>query len=53
MHRIPFSVNNNPAHNNLARQAARESIVLLKNENNALPLSKSLKTIAVIGPNCR
>jgi beta-glucosidase len=48
---IPFSVNNNPAHNNLARQAARESIVLLKNENKTLPLSKSLKTIAVIGPN--
>ena len=48
---IPFSVNNNPAHNNLARQAARESIVLLKNEDHTLPLSKSLKTIAVIGPN--
>ena len=30
---------------------AQESIVLLKNENNLLPLSKDLKTIAVIGPN--
>lgn len=48
---IPFDVNNNPAHDYLARQAARESIVLLKNEGNALPLSKSVKTIAVIGPN--
>jgi beta-glucosidase len=35
----------------LARQATDESIVLLKNENNTLPLDKSkLKTIAVIGP---
>jgi len=35
----------------LALQAARESIVLLKNKGNLLPLKKSLKTIAVIGPN--
>jgi beta-glucosidase len=48
---IPFNVNNSPAHNALARKAARESIVLLKNDNNTLPLSKALKTIAVIGPN--
>ena len=35
----------------LARQATDESIVLLKNENNTLPLDKSkLKTIALIGP---
>jgi beta-glucosidase len=39
------------AHQELALQAARESIVLLKNENNLLPLSKSIKSIAVIGPN--
>ncbi|MBE8713443.1 glycoside hydrolase family 3 N-terminal domain-containing protein [Sphingobacterium hungaricum] len=38
-------------HSQLARQVALESIVLLKNENNVLPLSKSLKRIAVIGPN--
>ena len=38
-------------HQQLALQAAREGIVLLKNENNLLPLKKSLKTIAVIGPN--
>jgi len=35
----------------LARQVARESVVLLKNEKELLPLSKSLKSIAVIGPN--
>ena len=35
----------------LARQVARESIVLLKNNDNLLPLSKSLKNIAVLGPN--
>ncbi|UOR06092.1 glycoside hydrolase family 3 C-terminal domain-containing protein [Hymenobacter aerilatus] len=40
-----------PAHVALARQVARESIVLLKNEQNALPLSKTLQRIAVIGPN--
>ncbi len=35
----------------LARQATDESIVLLKNENNTLPLDKTkVKTIAVIGP---
>ncbi|HKJ42401.1 MAG TPA: glycoside hydrolase family 3 C-terminal domain-containing protein [Sunxiuqinia sp.] len=48
---IPFDVNNGPAHSHLARQAARESIVLLKNEKNLLPLSKDVKTVAVIGPN--
>jgi beta-glucosidase len=35
----------------LARQTSREGIVLLKNENNLLPLSKNIKSIAVIGPN--
>ncbi|MGO8720847.1 MAG: glycoside hydrolase family 3 C-terminal domain-containing protein [Acidobacteriaceae bacterium] len=38
-------------HQQLALRAARESIVLLKNENNVLPLKKDLKSIAVIGPN--
>lgn len=38
-------------HQQLALEAARESIVLLKNENNFLPLSKDLRSIAVIGPN--
>ncbi|SDH00184.1 beta-glucosidase [Pedobacter terrae] len=35
----------------LAREVARESIILLKNQNQLLPLSKKLKSIAVIGPN--
>lgn len=48
---IPYSVNDSQAHRDLALETARKSIVLLKNERNALPLSKSLKTIAVIGPN--
>ena len=38
------------SNNDLAVQAARESMVLLKN-NGVLPLSKSIKTIAVVGPN--
>ena len=47
---IPPSVVDSQNHSDLALQAARESIVLLKNEGNILPLSKSLR-IAVIGPN--
>ncbi|MGB9588344.1 MAG: glycoside hydrolase family 3 protein, partial [Armatimonadota bacterium] len=39
------------AHKDLARQAARECVVLLKNERNLLPLPKDLRSIAVIGPN--
>jgi beta-glucosidase len=49
--RIPFSENDSPAHRALSLKASRESIVLLKNERNTLPLRKELKTIAVIGPN--
>jgi beta-glucosidase len=49
--RIPISENDTSAHRRLALEAARESIVLLKNDRNALPLRKDLKTIAVIGPN--
>ena len=37
-------------HDALATQAARESMVLLEN-NNVLPLSKNIKTVAVVGPN--
>ncbi len=48
---IPYGVINSPEHRALALQAARESIVLLKNENNLLPLRKDLESIAVIGPN--
>lgn len=48
---IPFFVNCSDYNNSLSREAARKSIVLLKNEKNILPLSKEIKTIAVIGPN--
>lgn len=41
---------NNPVHDKAAREIAAKSIVLLKNENQLLPLSKSAKTIAFIGP---
>ena len=49
--RIPYSENDAPEHRKLSLKAAHEAIVLLKNENHLLPLSKNLKTIAVIGPN--
>jgi len=48
---LPLSVVDQPAHRELARQAARESIVLLKNQGGVLPLRKDLGTLAVIGPN--
>ena len=41
---------NNPEHPKTARQIAAKSIVLLKNENQLLPLSRNIKTIAFIGP---
>lgn len=41
----------NPDHVALAREVARESLVLLKNSGNLLPLDKQLNSIAVIGPN--
>ena len=39
------------SHQDLALEAARQSLVLIKNENDLLPLSKTLRTVAVIGPN--
>lgn len=39
-----------PEHLEAAREVARKSMVLLKNEGSTLPLSKDLKSIAVIGP---
>src|SRR5437870_4702288 len=42
---------NSTEHQQVALRAARESIVLLKNDHNALPLRKDLQSIAVIGPN--
>jgi len=38
-------------HQKLALEAAREAIILLKNEDDALPLSRDINSIAVIGPN--
>lgn len=55
--RVPWSgytreaIVNSPAHRALALEAARKSIVLLKNDGAALPLRRGLGTIAVIGPN--
>ncbi len=39
-----------PEHRQSSRMAAQRSMVLLRNENGLLPLSKSLKNVAVIGP---
>lgn len=41
----------NKEHQAVSLEAARQSLVLLKNEKNALPLSKSVRSVAVIGPN--
>lgn len=38
-------------HTGLAREVARQSIVLLKNKDKLLPLKKDIRTLAVIGPN--
>jgi beta-glucosidase len=46
-----YSRNNSPEHDRIALDAARQSMVLLKNDNNTLPLKKdTIKTLAVIGP---
>jgi beta-glucosidase len=51
-HKTPTSKLDSQEHRDLALQVAREAMVLLKNENNLLPLDKnSLKKVAVIGPN--
>ena len=48
---IKFSVVDSPEHRQLALQAARESLVLLKNDHKILPLNKTnIKKVAVIGP---
>jgi len=45
-------ITNSPEHQKLALKAAHETIVLLKNQNNLLPLDRSkYKRVAVIGPN--
>jgi beta-glucosidase len=48
--RIPLAENNSPEHRALALQAARESMVLLKNKDGALPLRAGVRRIAVVGP---
>jgi beta-glucosidase-like glycosyl hydrolase len=48
--RLGPDVVDSPAHQKLALEAARQSMVLLKNEGNILPVSKKSR-VAVIGPN--
>lgn len=47
----PSSVLESTQHKAHALKMAQQSIVLLKNENNTLPLSKKIKKIVVVGPN--
>ena len=47
---MPESVISSESNNDLATQAARESMVLLENKG-VLPLNKDIKTLAVVGPN--
>ncbi|MCX6249118.1 MAG: glycoside hydrolase family 3 C-terminal domain-containing protein [Bacteroidetes bacterium] len=47
--RIPFSANATDENRKLSRKVAKESIVLLKNDAQTLPLSKSIRKITVIG----
>jgi len=49
--KIPYSTVGSEKNRKQSLEMARKSIVLLKNENQTLPLSKKIKTIAVIGPN--
>lgn len=48
---IPYSVVDSKEHQALALEAARKSMVLLKNKDNILPLKKDIRSMAVIGPN--
>ncbi len=48
---IPITMNDTKDNDSLSLRVARESIVLLKNDNHALPLRRDAGTIAVIGPN--
>ena len=49
--KIPYEVNDSVEHRLLAAEVARESIALLKNRDNLLPLGKDIRSVAVIGPN--
>jgi beta-glucosidase len=49
---IPFEANDSKENRELARETARQSIVMLKNQDDILPLNKEkLDSVAVIGPN--
>lgn len=48
---IPYEVNDCEEHRALALEAARESLVLLKNESDILPFGPEVRSIGVIGPN--
>ncbi|MFO7794565.1 MAG: glycoside hydrolase family 3 C-terminal domain-containing protein [Promethearchaeati archaeon] len=48
---ISYDVINSKKHRELSLHTARESIILLKNENKLLPLNKEIDSIAIIGPN--
>ncbi len=48
---ISMDVVSSPKHRALSLETAQKSMVLLKNENNTLPLKKDIQSIAVVGPN--
>ncbi len=48
---IPYEVNDSENHRQHSRLVAQKSLVLLKNENNLLPLDKNIRAITVVGPN--
>jgi beta-glucosidase len=48
--KLTLADNDTEASRKLARQSARESMVLLKNDRGLLPLKSTVKTIAVVGP---
>src|SRR5574344_243918 len=49
--KIPYQTVDSEDHKKVALEAARKSIVLLKDDKQVLPLSKDLKKLALIGPN--
>ncbi|MBK8946135.1 MAG: glycoside hydrolase family 3 C-terminal domain-containing protein [Ignavibacteriae bacterium] len=49
--KIPISIVNNDEHKKLAFDMALQTMTLLQNKNNILPIKKSVEKIAVIGPN--
>ena len=46
----PSKIRNSEAHRQLALEAAKAGVILLKNEKETLPLTKSLKKLLVVGP---